>query len=105
MSSHTEEDKESAMRDSIESYEAFGEPERIPQEPRPLLRLVPAARPAEGRWTLFWRSLRTRKALLRLNSYQLRDIGLSRADALAEADKPLWTLWREAGRAAQPSRD
>ncbi len=85
------------MRDSIESHEPPGEAERT-REPRPVLRLVPQARAEEGRCRVFWRSLRTRKALLRLDELQLRDIGLSRADALAEADKPFWRLWRETGR-------
>ncbi|MDD0842363.1 DUF1127 domain-containing protein [Pseudomonas sp. Gutcm_11s] len=49
-----------------------------------------------GRWSAFQRRLSTRKALLRLSDAQLSDIGLNRAEALAEAERPLWTLWREA---------
>ncbi|WP_043307640.1 DUF1127 domain-containing protein [Pseudomonas sp. ML96] len=48
-----------------------------------------------GRWNAFWRRLSTRKALLRLNDAQLADIGLNRAEALAEAERPFWTLWRD----------
>jgi uncharacterized protein YjiS (DUF1127 family) len=44
---------------------------------------------------LFWleRQLerrRSRRALLRLNDDQLKDIGLSRADADREASRPFW---------------
>jgi uncharacterized protein YjiS (DUF1127 family) len=34
--------------------------------------------------------VRQRRELLRFDDHMLRDIGLSRADALAEADKPFW---------------
>ena len=33
---------------------------------------------------------RQRRALAQLNSYQLKDIGLTRSDALNEASKPFW---------------
>lgn len=104
MFSHTDEGKESAMRDSIERCEEFVEPEQLLAERRPSLRLAPAAPVGEGRWVLFWRALRTRKALLRLNRHALQDIGLSRADALAEAEKSIWTLWHETGRGTRPGR-
>lgn len=48
-----------------------------------------------GRWGAFRRRLSTRKALLRLSDAQLQDIGLNRAQALAEAERPFWRLWRE----------
>lgn len=48
-----------------------------------------------GHWSAFWRRLSTRKALLQLNDAQLADIGLNRAQALTEAERPFWTLWRE----------
>lgn len=40
---------------------------------------------------LVWHDrVRERRALLGLNDRQLRDIGISRADAGAEGDKPFW---------------
>lgn len=45
-----------------------------------------------SRWTLFWRRLHTRKALLELTPEQLRDIGLSREQAREEGLKPFWRL-------------
>ncbi|WP_286784644.1 MULTISPECIES: DUF1127 domain-containing protein [Pseudomonas] len=92
------------MRDSIESCEELVEPVPVLEDRRPRLRLVPAAPVGEGRWVVFWRALRTRKALLSLSRHALHDIGLSRADALAEAEKSLWTLWREAGQQARTGR-
>jgi uncharacterized protein YjiS (DUF1127 family) len=43
-----------------------------------------------SRWELFWRRVHTRKALLRLTPDQLKDIGLSREQALEEGLKPFW---------------
>lgn len=38
-----------------------------------------------------WQKRASDRALLRgLNAYDLRDLGLTRADVLAEADKPFW---------------
>jgi uncharacterized protein YjiS (DUF1127 family) len=45
-----------------------------------------------GRWRLFWRRLSTRRALLELDEAQLKDVGLTRAQALAEALRPFWRL-------------
>ncbi|MCX2896533.1 DUF1127 domain-containing protein [Pseudomonas mandelii] len=45
-----------------------------------------------GRWALFWRRVHTRKALLELTPEQLRDIGLSREQALEEGLKPFWRM-------------
>lgn len=45
-----------------------------------------------GRWGLFWHRLHTRKALLSLTPEQLRDVGLSREQALAEGLKPFWRI-------------
>jgi len=104
MSSHTDEGKESAMRDSIERREELVETQQVLEDRRPALRLVPATTVGEGRWVVFWRALRTRKALLSLSRHALQDIGLSRAEALAEAEKSLWTLWREAGQQARTGR-
>ena len=36
--------------------------------------------------------LKQRAALAEMDERMLKDIGLSRADALAEADKPFWTV-------------
>lgn len=43
-------------------------------------------------WPAFWRRLNTRRVLLKLNDQQLRDIGLSRAQAEHEANLPFWKL-------------
>lgn len=43
-------------------------------------------------WSAFWRRLNTRRVLLKLNDQQLRDIGLSRAQAEREANLPFWKL-------------
>lgn len=43
-----------------------------------------------SRWQLLWMRYRTRRQLLRLDSEQLRDIGVSRVDALQEGAKPFW---------------
>jgi len=50
------------------------------------------APPCLGRWGLFWHRLHTRKALLNLTPEQLRDVGLSREEALAEGLKPFWRI-------------
>lgn len=39
---------------------------------------------------LWQRRLRERDVLLHMTTAQLKDIGLSRADALQEAEKPFW---------------
>jgi uncharacterized protein YjiS (DUF1127 family) len=40
---------------------------------------------------LIWRErAQQRRQLERLNDHMLRDIGLTRADVLAEASKPFW---------------
>jgi len=53
---------------------------------------TPTTAGAAWRWVLFWRRLRTRRALLRLTDEQLRDVGLTRAEANREALRPFWTL-------------
>ncbi|MDN3218861.1 MULTISPECIES: DUF1127 domain-containing protein [Pseudomonas] len=45
-----------------------------------------------NRWDLFWHRLHTRKALLNLTPEQLRDVGLSREEALEEGLKPFWRI-------------
>ncbi|WP_415754195.1 DUF1127 domain-containing protein [Pseudomonas leptonychotis] len=47
---------------------------------------------AVGRWRLFCRRLATRRALLTLSDEQLKDVGLSRAQAQREALCPFWAL-------------
>ncbi|NQD91786.1 DUF1127 domain-containing protein [Pseudomonas sp. CrR25] len=44
------------------------------------------------RWLAFWRRLTTRRALLDLDDAQLKDVGLTRAEARREALRPFWTL-------------
>ncbi|MEH6470364.1 MAG: DUF1127 domain-containing protein [Halopseudomonas sp.] len=39
------------------------------------------------RWAINWR---TRRQLRQLDSYLLKDIGVSRGDAMIEAEKPFW---------------
>lgn len=39
---------------------------------------------------LWQQRLRDREALLQMTTAQLKDIGLSRVDALQEAEKPFW---------------
>lgn len=53
---------------------------------------VSKARPAAGsrRWKLMWRRYVTRRQLLALDSDQLKDVGLTRVDAVAEGIKPFW---------------
>lgn len=48
--------------------------------------------PGGTRWQAFWRRLTTRRALLELNAAQLKDIGITREQALNEALRPFWTL-------------
>lgn len=55
------------------------------------------ARPQAGaaetsRWQRWWRRLSTRRALLELDAAQLKDIGITREQALAEALRPFWKL-------------
>ena len=45
-----------------------------------------------SRWGLFWHRLHTRKALLALTPEQLKDVGLTREQALEEGLKPFWRL-------------
>lgn len=43
-------------------------------------------------WPAFWRRLNTRRMLLKLDDQQLKDIGLTRAQAEREASLPFWRL-------------
>jgi uncharacterized protein YjiS (DUF1127 family) len=46
----------------------------------------------QNRWDLFWRRLHTRRALLALTTDQLKDVGLTREQALEEGLKPFWRI-------------
>ncbi|WP_300722400.1 DUF1127 domain-containing protein [Pseudomonas sp.] len=43
-----------------------------------------------SRWALFWHRLHTRHMLSKLDADELRDVGLSRQQALQESGKPFW---------------
>ncbi|MCU0117037.1 DUF1127 domain-containing protein [Pseudomonas sp. B2M1-30] len=45
-----------------------------------------------SRWDLFWHRLHTRRALRNLTPEQLKDIGLTREQALEEGLKPFWRI-------------
>ncbi|WP_044871115.1 DUF1127 domain-containing protein [Pseudomonas sp. LFM046] len=45
-----------------------------------------------NRWDRFWLRLTTRRALLELDAHALRDVGLTREQALDEALKPFWKV-------------
>ncbi|MFZ6045943.1 DUF1127 domain-containing protein [Pseudomonas sp. CR3202] len=62
----------------------------LEQEQRPPVSLAPI--PLGNRWERFWMRLHTRHQLLELDDHALRDVGLTRAQALDEALKPFWKL-------------
>lgn len=45
-----------------------------------------------NRWDRFWMRLHTRRRLLELDERALKDIGLTREQARAEALKPFWKV-------------
>lgn len=53
---------------------------------------VRRSRPAQvsGRWKTLLMRIGTRRQLLELDAEQLKDIGLTRGQALAEGMKPFW---------------
>jgi uncharacterized protein YjiS (DUF1127 family) len=57
-----------------------------------LLRVVrqPRRRSLWAQLSLWWRRARERRELLRMSDRDLRDIALTRIDALREATKPFW---------------
>ncbi|WP_448203577.1 DUF1127 domain-containing protein [Azospirillum sp. sgz302134] len=57
--------------------------------PRFLPRLL-VTRPLLAWFAQLWRQRRERAELLSLTDHELRDIGITRYDALAEAQKPFW---------------
>lgn len=66
----------------------FSEPMRLQAPALPRL-------PARSRWAAFkaaWRRYRSRQRITTLDAYLLKDIGVSFAEAEAEANKPLWRL-------------
>jgi uncharacterized protein YjiS (DUF1127 family) len=88
--------------------EKMGTMSRIARAPLTQRALPAGRRPINSRWGGFvslaggmvvaltdllylWQQrLRDREALLQMTTAQLKDIGLSRADALQEAEKPFW---------------
>jgi uncharacterized protein YjiS (DUF1127 family) len=62
-----------------------GLPERGRRQPEP-----PRAAGVWARLRLAWRRYRTRQYLVGLDAYLLKDIGVSYAEAEAEANKPFW---------------
>jgi uncharacterized protein YjiS (DUF1127 family) len=50
----------------------------------------PLPAPTLGRWKTLLIRLGTRRQLLELDAEQLKDIGLTRGQAMAEAMKPFW---------------
>lgn len=57
-----------------------------------LARQAPAAKaPRLGFWAMF-RAFQTRRQLAHMDDRMLRDIGISRVDALREADRLPWDL-------------
>lgn len=62
----------------------------LEQEQRTPVSLAPAL--PGNRWDRFWMRLHTRRQLQALDEHALRDIGLTRAQALEEALKPFWKV-------------
>ncbi len=62
----------------------------LEQERRTPVSLAPAL--SDNRWDRFWMRLQTRRKLLELDDHALRDIGLTRDQALEEALKPFWKV-------------
>ncbi|WP_077524226.1 DUF1127 domain-containing protein [Metapseudomonas resinovorans] len=52
----------------------------------------PAPTQSGNFWDRFWMRLQTRRKLLELDDHALRDIGLTREQALEEALKPFWKV-------------
>ncbi|WP_434709044.1 DUF1127 domain-containing protein [Pseudomonas sp. R1-1] len=76
----------SDVRLTLHSQElAAGQKERARNE----LRNAPSGL---NRWGLLWHRLHTRKALLALTTDQLKDVGLTREQALEEGLKPFWRI-------------
>ena len=55
--------------------------------------LAPAKPPRLGLRAM-WRAIQTRRQLAEMDDRMLRDIGISRADALHEAERAPWDLTR-----------
>ena len=58
----------------------------------PLARLAPAPKAPRLGLRAMWRSIQTRRQLAEMDDRMLRDIGISRADALQEADRLPWDV-------------
>ena len=64
---------------------------------KPVRSLLSPALPAEpaslwGRVYAAWRRYRSRQRIAQLDSHMLKDIGITFAEAEAEANKPLWRV-------------
>ncbi|GGJ96756.1 DUF1127 domain-containing protein [Pseudomonas matsuisoli] len=53
-----------------------------------------ASRLPRSAWSRFWLRLSTRHALREMDAATLRDVGLTRQQALEEAYRPFWRLFR-----------
>lgn len=53
-------------------------------------RLIRALKAARELWRSWQRNSVTRRELAGMSNHMLKDIGISRADAMAEASKPFW---------------
>ena len=62
----------------------------LEQEQRATVSLAPSR--LGDRWNRLWIRLHTRRQLLELDDHALKDVGLSRAQVLEEANKPFWKL-------------
>ena len=64
----------------------IGKPQRLPPHEFPPARRAPSWNSIRATW----RRYRTRQRIAQLDSHLLKDIGVSRTDAEAEANKPFW---------------
>ncbi len=61
---------------------------------RPHLHWPVPSLPRLARFGLMWRAVATRRQLAEMDDRMLRDIGISRADALQEVERAPWDLGR-----------
>ena len=70
----------------MSNRQLFGIPGGLQSRPVPIVRRSPV-------WTMLrraWRRYRSRQYLGQLDAYMLKDIGVTPAEAEAEANKPFW---------------
>lgn len=68
-------------------------PRSLPSPTPPRMASLPdpgSRRALREMWTTYVGNIRTRRQLLELSETQLRDVGLTRAQALREAWQPIW---------------